>query len=68
MSGDPVAYTWNSFQALFSAVYTWTWDIIHMLDSIIIIQIGDIEYSFFDFGISMLAFAVLLIIYSRLRH
>lgn len=69
---DVVAYSWSSFTSMFAALKEWVGTIIDLLDSIILIELdvsgNHLQYSMFDFGISLLAMSVILIIYLRLRH
>lgn len=68
-SSNVVAYTWSSFTQLFAALKDWVGTVIDLLDNIILLEFGNgVQYSMFDFGISLLAMSVILIIYLRLRH
>ena len=60
--------TWDSFLTVFDGLKVWVWDVYELLDSIVLIRAGTINFSFFDFGIALLILEVLIIVYLRLRH
>ena len=60
--------TWDSFKTVFDGLKVWVWDVYELLDSIVLIRVGTVNFTFFDFGIALLILEVLLIIYLRIRH
>ena len=60
--------TWDSFVTVFNGLRQWVWDVYELLDSIVLIRVGTINFTFFDFGIAILILEVLLIVYLRIRH
>lgn len=60
--------TWNSFVSVFNGLKDWVWDVYELLDSIVLIRVGTVNFTFFDFGIAILILEVFLIVYLRIRH
>lgn len=60
--------TWDSFVTVFNGLKDWVWDVYELLDSIVLIRVGTVNFTFFDFGIALLILEVLLIVYLRIRH
>lgn len=60
--------SWESFKDIFDALKEWVWDVYELLDSIVLIRVGTINFTFFDFGIAILILEVILIVYLRIRH
>ena len=60
--------SWDAFLTVFNGLKEWVWDVYRLLDSIVLIQVGTIEFSIFDFGIAVLILEVFLIVYLRIRH
>ena len=60
--------TWDSFKTVFDGLKDWVWDVYRLLDSIVLIRVGNINFTFFDFGIAILILEVLLIVYLRIRR
>lgn len=66
---ETVAFaSWQSFVTVFNGLKDWVWDAYELLDSIVLIQAGNVSFTFFDFGIAILILEVFLIVYLRIRH
>ena len=62
-----IALTWNDFTSIFTGLSEWVYTLYSLLDSIILIKMGSVELSLFDFGLFIVFMEVVLIIYLRLR-
>lgn len=60
--------SWDSFVTVFNGLKDWVWDVYELLDSIVLIRVGSVNFTFYDYGIALLILGVLLIVYLRMRH